>query len=108
MYNKTSSVKFCFWFSTAVLACSFGFGWALIEIDSEAPDTDCIRSNVRQPNSRSGFGLPCKVWLLLTVGACLMGVTQGFTMILSGYGQRQFGYTNQEGGFLIVNEHSTV
>ena len=70
-----------------------------------APDIDEHPAPVNHSIEQSGplCVLPIKVWLVLIVGAVLLGVTQGFTMMLSGFVQRQFGYTNQEGGFMIVS-----
>ncbi len=102
MYNSTHSVKFCFWASAGVLACAFVFAWILIAVDTGAPDARRTGSESEHTGPAPAFLLPAKVWLLLAIGASLAGVTQGLIVILSGFSQRQFGYTNQEGGFLIV------
>ena len=104
LYNRTNSVRFCFWVSLGVLTFSFVFAWILIGVDLTAPDTEETKRATE--NGAEIFSslclLPFKVWMLLIIGSVILGITQGFTIIISGYSQRQFGYTNQEGAFLIV------
>ena len=97
-------MRFCFWVSLGVLTFSFVFAWILIGVDLTAPDTEETKRATE--NGAEIFSslclLPFKVWMLLIIGSVILGITQGFTIIISGYAQRQFGYTNQEGAFLIV------
>lgn len=61
-----------------------------------------MEETVQKHRMKANFILPAKVWLLMLVGAAMQGISQTFTVSLSGYVQRLFGYSNQEGGFLIV------
>lgn len=97
-YNMVNSVRFCFLLSLLIFGATFVFAWALFGIDANSEYTGELAPRPKKLNAI----LPGRVWLLMGTGAVMLGISQTFTVILSGFVQRQFGYTNQEGGFLIV------
>jgi len=96
-YNLVKSIRFCFLLSLSVFGSTFFLTWTLFGIDANSEYEEIV------PKREKVKGiLPGKVWILMITGALMVGISQTFTVILSGYAQRLFGYTNQEGGFLIV------
>eukprot|EP00826_Nyctotherus_ovalis_P066143 TRINITY_DN9757_c0_g1_i1.p3 TRINITY_DN9757_c0_g1~~TRINITY_DN9757_c0_g1_i1.p3 ORF type:complete len:173 (-),score=30.96 TRINITY_DN9757_c0_g1_i1:732-1250(-) len=97
-YNLANSIRFCFLLSLLIFSATFVFAWVLFGIDANSEYTGELMPRSKKVNTI----LPGKVWLLMGTGAVMLGSSQTFTVILSGFVQRQFSYTNQEGGFLIV------
>ena len=83
-----------------IFSFTFLFAWVLFEIDknSEYGDDPLAISDKKKED----IILPGRMWLILLIGAIMLGISQTFTIILSGYAQRIFNHSNQEGGFLIV------